>query len=134
MEQVMAERWKPVLGWEGQYEISSLGRVRSLDRILSDGRHWKGRILKLQIGAKGYIHVTLGDHTTVRVHQMMMHAFYGKPKRKMDVCHFDGNKNHNILTNLRYGTRADNEADKVRHGRSNRKEDRLRANNSKKPT
>ena len=122
----MAEQWKAVVGWEGKYEVSDRGRVRSLDRILSDGRRWKGRLLKLQVGDNGYLHVTLGDNTTARIHTMVMYAFCGPPNRKLDIRHFDGDKTNCKLSNLSYGTRADNEADKVRHHRSNRKEDRIK--------
>jgi hypothetical protein len=131
----MAEVWKAVPGWEGQYEVSNRGRVRSLDRILADGRRWSGKILKQQLASCGYMHVTLGWSGTSRVHMMVLYAFRGPPPDpSMESLHHDGNKTNNLLRNLRWGTRSENYADRVRHGTSNSKRDRLRANNTKRQT
>lgn len=126
------EVWKSIPGYKGRYEASNLGRIKSLDRTLTDGRSWKGRILKKTIQHNGYEVVTLGMEPNKRVHILVTVTFFGLRPYGSDIRHLDGNKQNNKLTNLCYGTRAENEHDKINHGRSNRAEDRKRVNDSKK--
>ena len=117
------ERWKPVNGYEGIYEVSSHGRVRSVDRIVtrSDGqvRSLKGKLLRTPLNQRGYQVVTLCIHGKCRVrtvHSLVAETFIGTRPEGMEVCHNDGNPTNNHVANLRYGTRSDNILDNVRHG------------------
>lgn len=100
------ERWKPVVGFEGLYEVSDQGRVRSLRT---------GRILKPQKQTTGYLQVSLGRrlHT---VHKIVLHAFCGPRPVGCVAAHGDGNKGNNRLANLRYATPIENAADMIAHG------------------
>ena len=119
-----AERWKPVTGYEGIYEVSNHGRVRSVDRTItcSDGRvrRHKGNILRTPLSAGGgYPVVCLysQDKGQVRtVHSLVAESFIGPRPEGMEVCHSDGNPTNSHLDNLRYGTSSDNKLDTVRHG------------------
>ena len=118
------EQWKPVNGYEGIYEVSSHGRVRSLDRTVtrSDGQvhRRKGNILRMPLmQPKGYPFVNLsaqGKYRVRYVHSLVAETFIGTRPEGMQVCHNDGIKTNNHVDNLRYGTPRDNELDKVRHG------------------
>ena len=118
------EQWKPVNGYEGIYEVSSHGRVRSVDRTVtrSDGKvhRYKGKVLSAGLRKRGgYPLVSLYTHGKSRkryVHALVAETFIGTRPEGMEVCHSDGDPTNNSLENLRYGTRSDNELDKVRHG------------------
>lgn len=126
------EEWRPVVGYEGFYEVSNLGRVRGVDRVLmvpnrwgSIGpRRWPGRLLKQTVDrgkhAYGRLQVKLcngGERQPTRlVHHLVMEAFVGPRPHGMEVAHNDGNPANNDLRNLRYATPAENTADKERHG------------------
>lgn len=104
------EQWVTVAGFESYYEVSDLGRVRSVRA---------GRCLKACVGASGYEQVDLSLHGRARsftVHQLVATAFLGPAKPGMQVCHCDGNRRNNCALNLRYGTPVENNADKARHG------------------
>ena len=106
----MGEEWRPVVGYEGLYEVSSLGQVRSVDRIVtrSDGRQcrWKGRTLRVNDTAHGGFAVSLccanGRQKTVKVHTLVAAAFLGPRPKKADVRHLDGNPSNNQASNLAY--------------------------------
>jgi len=110
------EEWRPVVGYEGLYEVSNLGRVRSLDhkvpyaRWNADGLRWqKGRILRP--GGKPYFHIKLCKESTVThidIHVLVITAFLGKREQGMVVNHIDGNKTNNDLTNLEWVTPREN--------------------------
>jgi len=106
-----AEVWKPVVGYEGTYEVSDLGRVR---RVKNQ------RILKPRIGKRGgYLVLSLsllGSVSTASVHILVARAFIGEPPDGMEVCHDDGDSKNPLLSNLRYGTKVDNAQDRFRHG------------------
>lgn len=107
------ERWLPVVGWEGLYEVSDLGRVKSL--------HKAPRILKPSYSnTGGYALVILynaGRRSGRYVHDLMMEAFVGpRPDGpRIEVRHLDDNPAHNVLSNLTYGTSKDNKADMLRN-------------------
>ena len=110
------ETWKPVPGYEGLYEVSSHGRVKSLPRTTT-----RGGIMKLQHGnARGYHSVGLYKcdvRTPHYVHHLVLLAFVGPRPDGLEVRHLDGNDLNNTLSNLVYGTSAENKADTKRHGR-----------------
>lgn len=109
------EYWRPVAGWEGLYEVSSLGRVRCLPR------KWvpQARIIKVVNSPGRYPQVGLCSpqkNLTRMVHQLVAEAFLGPCPEGMEVCHCDGDRLNNTLSNLRYDTRKNNHADKRQHG------------------
>lgn len=114
------EQWRPVPGYEGFYEVSDMGRVRSLPRKVRQG--WRafsapGRVLKPWSKNKAYLSVTLCGPDSKRhifVHRLVLAAFVGPSD--MQVRHLNGNPEDNRLQNLRYGTAAENAADRARHG------------------
>lgn len=105
-------RWVCVPGYEGLYEVSDEGNVRSLRRATTSGR-----ILKL-IRSRGYCFVTLsrnGHERSQAVHVLVLAAFIGPRPDGMDIRHLDGNGENNRLDNLAYGTRSENMQDALRH-------------------
>jgi len=116
------EKWKPVLGYEGEYEVSDQGRVKSLARKDTFGtdRPVAEKILKISMGGgrrgQHYPQVTLRGRSHL-VHRLMMRAFVGLPPPGMQVCHIDGDPTNNRLENLRYDTSKSNAADRTAHGK-----------------
>ena len=113
--------WWPVPGWEGFYEVSNRGRVRSLDRWVEGQRRrfWPGVELTPRMGSGGYLSVTLhraGDQWQVMVHRLVMLTFAGACPDGNEVAHENGIRTDNRLSNLRYTTRADSHNDKRAHG------------------
>lgn len=121
------EEWRPVKGYEGQYEVSSLGRVRSLDRtVVRNGkeRQLKSRILGCNVTSKnspGYPTVGL-NHRTAYVHHLVLEAFAGPRPPRHEACHCNGIRTDNRAANLRWDTPSANQNDRVTHGTSNRGE------------
>jgi hypothetical protein len=117
------EQWRDIPGNPG-YQVSDHGRVRSLDRVVtySSGQvhHYKGRVLRTPLNRQtGYPFVGLhnqGQRQHRYVHSLVAETFIGPRPEGMEVCHSDGDPANNRVGNLRYGTRSDNELDKVRHG------------------
>lgn len=115
----MRERWLPVVGYEGTYEVSDLGRVRSLDRVDAAGQNLKGRILKPSPKSSGHLLVTLcnGNRRMSPVHRLVMEAFVGPCPEGREVCHYpDHDKTNNRLDNLMYGTRSENKLQSAESG------------------
>ena len=116
--------WKSVPEWEGWYEVSSRGEVRSVNRtiLFSDGRvrAYTGKKLAQYTDRNGYRKVTLKKNGTdfrVHVHFLVASAFLGPRPKGWVVRHFDGDNTNNKKGNLKYGTHAENHADTLRHGR-----------------
>ena len=122
------EEWRPVLGFEDYYEVSDLGRVRTIKRkhMLSTGRLHTipSRIRKLtsvvgNSGAGFYLAVSLkvdGVETRCYVHILVLDAFRGPRLADTQTRHLNGIKNDNRLSNLCWGTRRQNAADRIAHG------------------
>lgn len=114
----MTERWLPVPGYEGYYEVSDRGSVRSVDRVTTHGRRRKSQPIRGNY-AKGYLLVQLNKDGEVRmagVHTLVAAAFIGPRPDGLHVCHNDGQRDNNVLSNLRYGTPESNQADRKLHG------------------
>jgi len=104
----MNECWKPVLDFEGFYEVSNLGRVK---RTASGPGARAGRILKRYFDTAGYLFVWLskyGQRYPRSVHTLLMKAFYGLPPIGYEVGHKDDNKANCTLENLSYITHSEN--------------------------
>jgi hypothetical protein len=114
------EVWKPIARYESSYEVSSLGRVRGLDRRDGKGRKIAGRVLR-PLMVKGYRKVCLysqdGIAEQLLVHRLVLSAFRGPCPNGMVGCHNDGSRDNNCVTNLRWDTSQANTLDMRRHGR-----------------
>lgn len=113
------EQWLPILEYEGLYEVSNYGRVRSLDRIDSRGNRAHGRILRQEVRPTGHLRVTLcrgGKAKRIFVHRLVLTAFIGPVPVGMQACHNDGNPANNVPANLRWDTIVANARDRRIHG------------------
>lgn len=109
------ENWKQIDGFKPFYQVSNLGRIRSLARSTNDNGglfHRKERILKYSKSRLGYLLVYLyaenGKKKTIPVHQIVAKAFIPNPENKPEVDHKDGNKTNNVADNLRWVTHKEN--------------------------
>lgn len=123
----MKEIWKPIEGYGGLYEVSNLGRVRSLDRVIyrtyKGHPYWpmtlKGRILRSGTDRGGYSFVILQNHGKKRcrlVHRLVADAFMDNIENKPQINHIDGNKKNNAVRNLEFCTQHENMQHSVRIG------------------
>lgn len=115
----LEEEWRPIPGYEGAYEASSLGRIRALDRVTDRGRRWKGRVMTPAPLRNGYLTVSLWRHGTQRtplVHRLVLSAFVGEPADDQEALHANGDRADNRLVNLSWGSHSDNQYDQVAHG------------------
>jgi len=120
------EIWLPAIGFEGRYEVSNLGRVRSVDRIeeycresVVIKRRHRGRILS-PCSSAGYPSVNLGRKQT-KVHRLVCKTFHGMPAPGQEVLHKDGTRSNPRADNLRWGSHAENVEDMFLHGVRTRK-------------
>lgn len=130
------EEWRDIPGYEGYYQASNLGRIRSLYRAFprnpNDEKECRDieaycataprspkKILKQAIGFAGRRFVMLCKHSRgkrFQVHRLVLAAFVGECPEGMECRHLDGDHTNNRLENLRWGTRVQNAQDRVRHG------------------
>lgn len=121
---IMAEQWKPVVGLEEYYEISSEGRVRTKPRVVMFGgqkRHVSGAIRKPWRHKRDghlYIDLYVGNVAHKRkIHRLVLEAFVGSAPEDSPQCrHLDGVPSNNNLDNLQWGTAQENADDMLRHG------------------
>ena len=115
------QRWRSVVGFDGLYEVSSRGDVRSIPRLDRMGRRNRsGRILKPGRDKKGYLFVGLckdGKQVTRRVHTLVLEAFAGTCPPGQQCRHLDGNPGNNCWPeNICWGTASEDRRDQVRIG------------------
>lgn len=113
------ETWLPIPGYEGAYEVSDRGRVRSLARLDARGRRRTGKLRSLVRQPSGHFTVALCTNRVQRkflVHHLVLLAFVGPRPAGQEGCHWDDDPANNHLTNLRWDTRAANVRDSVRNG------------------
>lgn len=121
------EIWKSIPGWEGRYEASSFGRVRSLPRLVIEkgGRrvNLPGKIMTRKPGPHGYILLSLckdGKKYPEYAHRLVGSAFHGTPAPDQVIRHLDGVGTNNRPDNLAWGTHWENMQDKFVHGTNRR--------------
>lgn len=103
------EKWKDIKNYEGIYQVSNLGNIKSLDRISEHGYKYKGKLLKLSPSKNGYLYVGLsikGKTKMFPVHRIVIESFLGFSKLYCD--HIDNNKHNNCISNLKYVTHRQN--------------------------
>lgn len=119
----MEEIWKPIKGYEGLYEISNFGNIKSLERKAKNRgkgkRFIRERILKPSIDRpNGYYQIKLsknGKMKTFKIHKLVIEHFFKKISKGLVVNHIDGNKLNNNINNLEICTQKDN----IRHAINN---------------
>jgi hypothetical protein len=117
----VSERWAPVPGWEDRYEVSDLGRVRSLVYANQWGvfRRKTPRLRRQNIvGGYAFVHLKRDSDELwpALVHRLVLLAFVGDPPAGHEGGHRNGNRRDNRLANLGWITQAENCADRDRHG------------------
>jgi len=107
------EIWKDVVGYEGRYQVSNQGRVKStrFNRLLKQNFYKKYMYIGLRVK---------GKFKNCLVHTLVLNAFVSKRPEGKECCHGDGNPRNNTLENLRWGTNAENVQDRILHGMSGR--------------
>ncbi len=139
------EIWKDIENYEGYYQVSNMGRIRSVRRILCDGKTREGTIIKAFPDAFGYIRVRLymnGKSQRFMVHRLVATAFVDNPNGYPILNHKDENKSNNQATNLEwctqkyninYGTRTKRASGENTKNHKLRKSDVMYIRNNYKP-
>ena len=131
------EIWAPCVGWEGLYEVSSMGRIASVERI---SHHPNGalrirpRLMKFETTCHGYFRVTFcrnGNRKKLLVHRLVAEAFLEVVGDRPDVNHIDGDRKNNTTLNLEWCTSVENMQNAVNRGKFH---GRTNPNNRKKLT
>ena len=120
------EQWLPVPGFEGYYEVSDHGHVRSLDRIVAGvtptglpcEQLRRGRMLTPSPDSSGHLKVNLSVDGVIEakfVHQLVLEVFVGPRPDGLVACHYDDVKSNNHVSNLRWDTVSANSRDRLRN-------------------
>lgn len=122
----MEEIWKDIDGFENIYQVSNMGRVRSLDRFVNCFNGWanvkrktKGKILTITKQSQGYSQVGLcknGTQKSYRLNRLVAKAFIPNLQEKPEVNHIDGNKDNNRVDNLEWVTNIENMQHAIKSG------------------
>ena len=111
MEALMVEEWRSVPGYD-RYEVSTFGRIRSIDFVDSIGRKHTGKMLRQSTDGKGnYLYVTLtvsGMRRKEAVHRIVASAFIGNTEGYNEINHIDEDKKNNAVWNLEWCSRSYN--------------------------
>lgn len=116
LDDMPGEVWKDIPGWEGYYQVSNLGRVKSMPRFSSNGKRLKSRILGQSFGGKGYLRVSLykGEgQTPFRVARLVALSFLPNPDNRQTVDHINADKTDNSVGNLRWATHHENQMNPI---------------------
>lgn len=122
MDHMSAEKWAPIAGYEGHYEVSDHGNVRSLDRVVKTSRGTRrvqGKTLSKRPDTHGYYRVRLclgGRKADPLIHRLVIETFVGPPGEGQECCHTNGNNTDNRVENLRWATHRENILDIARYG------------------
>lgn len=115
------EEWRPVLGYEGLYEVSELGRIRRLTFVNGTTNHTypTPRVIPPKAKGRGYVSVNLhrdGRSSTRTVHRVVAEAFHGPKPDGTECAHLNGVRHDNRAVNLRWVSRKENHSHKWLHG------------------
>ena len=113
---IMTEAWKDIKGYEGYYQVSNLGRVKSIDKLrFNSDVIIKGKILKPWDNSHGYLQVKFVKNRVKKmpkVHRLVAQTFLGLDPNRVFVNHKDGNRSNNNIDNLEWVTRRENNCHK----------------------
>jgi hypothetical protein len=115
IEDIVLETWRDVVGYEGYYQVSNTGKVKSISRNIWNGKGYiksSGKLLKQGTNQKGYPIVYLSKNSkskTITVHRLVAKAFIENPSDKPQVNHIDGNKKNNNVSNLEWCSNQENQ-------------------------
>lgn len=123
MEANIHEVWKDVVGYEGFYQVSDLGRVRSLSRKMKSRhnclRNFEGRVISLELAKNGYLRCVLGVNrisSKLSVHRLVAEAFISSRPDGKFINHKNGIKTDNRPENLEWVTRSENSIHAIKTG------------------
>ena len=104
----LIEEWRTIRHFPN-YQVSNFGSIRSLTHLDSMNRIRQGKIKKLKKHKNGYLVVALNHDTQLLVHRIVAQEFIGIPHEGYEVNHKDGNKQNNVVTNLEWVTKSQNQ-------------------------
>jgi hypothetical protein len=123
LDDMEGEIWKDIIGYEGFYKISNLGRVKSLSRLVANSllnRMTTNKIHKSAVSNDGYTYVTISfkkKSMKFRVHRLVALHFIDNPKNKLEVNHIDSIRLNNNVKNLEWVSKSENQC----HSKINKK-------------